>query len=175
MILGSGLCVLNGMVYLKKRGVYDSDLIRTRCCWTKYIDGAGIQAFMNNKQVRYQARLPGEVDGVGFDLFAMNEPGYTMMLMSTYGQLVVKESQREKIRYVEDPVTGKSIVDHFRYTEMIYNHFQFCGSVDDHKKKRMDDDGIHVMYLETTWMNIIWENRALNSFWLGLRSTHTLK
>ena len=46
---------------------------------------------MNDKQVGYQERLPGELDGVGFDILAMKDPDYTMMRISTYGQLVVKE------------------------------------------------------------------------------------
>ena len=69
---------------------------------------------MNDKQVGYQERLPGELDGVGFDILAMKDPDYTMMHISTYGQLVVKEGQRENIRHVEDPATGESNVNQFR-------------------------------------------------------------
>ena len=65
-------------------------LDQKRHYWHKYIDGAGIQAFMNDKHVGYQARLPEEVYSVGFVLFAMKETDYNMMIMSTYGQLVVK-------------------------------------------------------------------------------------
>ena len=78
---------------------------------------------MNDKQVGYQARLPGEVDGVGFDIFSMKDPDYTMMLMSTYGQIVVKDGQRQNIRHVEDPATGESNVERFRYNKVISNHF----------------------------------------------------
>ena len=66
---------------------------------------------MNEKQVEYQEPLPGELYSVGFDLFSINWPFYTMMLMSPYGQLVVKEGQRENISHVEDPATGESNVE----------------------------------------------------------------
>ena len=82
-------------------------MIKKCCHWPKYIDGSVIQALMKDKQVGYQARLPGEVDCVGVDIFSMKEPDYTMMSMSTYGQLVVKEGLRENIKHVEDPATGE--------------------------------------------------------------------
>ena len=45
---------------------------------------------MNNKQVVYQTLLPVEIDGVGFDIFDMKYPDYTMIIISEYGQLLVK-------------------------------------------------------------------------------------
>ena len=69
---------------------------------------------MNDKQVGYQARLPVELDSVGFNILAMKDPDYTMMHISTYGQLVVKEGQGENIRNVEDPATGESNLKQFR-------------------------------------------------------------
>ena len=36
---------------------------------------------MADKDIGHQARLPGELDGVGFDIFALKEPEYTMMLI----------------------------------------------------------------------------------------------
>ena len=74
---------------------------------------------MNDKKVGYKARLPEEVDGDGFDIFSMEAPDYTTMLMSTYLQMVVNECRRENTRHVEDPGTGESNVEQFRYTEVI--------------------------------------------------------
>ena len=100
--------------------------------------------------------MTGEVDGVGFDIFAMKEPDYIMMLMSSYGQLIVKKGQREDIMYVEDPAIGESNVDKFRYTEVISKHFQFCGAVYYTNQKRMYVHGSHGMSLEITCRTIIW-------------------
>ena len=43
---------------------------------------------MANKEVDTQARLSGKLDVVDFDVFAMKEPDYKMIIMSTYGKLV---------------------------------------------------------------------------------------
>eukprot|EP00957_Ditylum_brightwellii_P004768 363302-Ditylum_brightwellii.AAC.1 len=56
---------------------------------------------MTDKDVGHQTCLPGELDGVGFDIFTLKEPEYTMMLTSTYGQLVVNKGQKENVRYLE--------------------------------------------------------------------------
>ena len=100
--------------------------------------------------------MTGEVDGVGFDIFAMKEPDYIMMLMSTYGFLLVTEGQREDIMYVEDPAISESNMDKFRYTEVISMHFQFCGAVYYTNQKRMYVHGSHGMSLEITCRTIIW-------------------
>ena len=78
---------------------------------------------MANKEVGKQARLPGKLDGIGFDVFAMKEPVYTMILMSTYGQLVVSYGQKENVRMVD--VLNENCTDigtcnqvHFNYVEI---------------------------------------------------------
>ena len=75
------------------------------------MDGSGIKASMNDKQVGYQSSLPGEVEGVGFDVFYRKYPDYNMMLMSAYVQMEVKGGQRENIRHVEEPATGESNIE----------------------------------------------------------------
>ena len=37
------------------------------------------------------------IDGVKFEIFAMKEPDYVMMLMSTYGCLSVQSGQKESV------------------------------------------------------------------------------
>ena len=73
-------------------------------CWGRH------SSLLEKKQVEYQERLPGEVYGVGFDVFSVKYPSCTMIIMSPYGQLVVKGGQREKIRHVEYPEIGESNV-----------------------------------------------------------------
>ena len=40
------------------------------------------------------------VVGMGFDIFAIKEPYYKIMLMSTYEKLVVSEEHKENVRMV---------------------------------------------------------------------------
>ena len=79
-----------------------------------------------------------------------------MILMSIYGQLIVKEGQRDNIRHVENLEKGETNVERFRCTKVIYDHFQFHGAIDYRNKNRMYGDGSHGMSLETTWRNISW-------------------
>ena len=79
VVLDSRFCVLQAITALKKFGVYASALIKKCRYWPKHIDGPGIQKYMADKDIGHQARLPGELDGVGFDIFALKEPEYTMM------------------------------------------------------------------------------------------------
>eukprot|EP00957_Ditylum_brightwellii_P117515 8962743-Ditylum_brightwellii.AAC.1 len=92
---------------------------------------------MADKDIGHQAHLPGELVGVGFDFFALKEPEYTMMLISTYGQLLVNEGQKENVRCLELMGDGEN-KHRVTYTEVVSNHFQFCGAVDDHNNKRHD-------------------------------------
>eukprot|EP00957_Ditylum_brightwellii_P148802 11328325-Ditylum_brightwellii.AAC.1 len=82
---------------------------------------------MADKDTGNQAHLPGELDGVGFDIFVLKEPEYTMMLMSTYGQLLVNEGQKENVICLE--LMGDGDKERcFKYTEVFSNHFQFRGA-----------------------------------------------
>eukprot|EP00957_Ditylum_brightwellii_P077224 5868532-Ditylum_brightwellii.AAC.1 len=92
---------------------------------------------MSDKDIGHHVRLPGELDGVGFDIFALKEPECTMMLMSAYEQLVVNEGQTENMRCLELMSDGENKCC-FKYTEVFSNRFQFRGAVDDHNNKRHD-------------------------------------
>ena len=132
MILDSGFCVLSGIIVLKKMGVYASALIKKRRYWPKYIKGQEINDYFRMEELGATMRLQGMLAGVKFDVFAMNEPEYVMMLMSAYGCLSVKLGQKESVRENEGDVKK------FKYTEMIVNHSDYCGAVDFHNAKRHD-------------------------------------
>ena len=55
---------------------------------------------MFDKELGTQTRLPRKIDDIGFYVFAMKQPDYKMMLMSTYGKLVVSEGQKQNVRVV---------------------------------------------------------------------------
>ena len=119
VILDSGFCVLLALIELKKMGVYASALVKKRRYWPKFVKGDAIAQHFEDKPLGTTERLPGMLDGEKFDLFCMKDDGYVMTLMSTYGSLQVKDSQRESVRG-SNGETSK-----FKYTEVIANHFDF--------------------------------------------------
>ena len=97
VILDSGFCILNGIVELKKCGVYTSALIKKRKYWPKYIKGDAIRDCFNNKNVGDCDSWKGTMEEVPFHVYAMKEPDNVMSLMSMYGtnQCSSKETTRE--------------------------------------------------------------------------------
>ena len=161
VILDSGFCVLTALIDLMKFGVYASALIKKRRYWPKYIDGESINRAMELKEIGESARLPGELSGIKFDVFAHKEPDYTMMLMSTYGCLNINDDQKASVRNVNGEVKE------FKYTEVIGNHYRYRGSVDEHNSKRHDGGTGNGLSLEKTWHTSRWENRVF-AFILGI-------
>ena len=84
----------------------------------------------------------------------MKDDGYVMTLMSTYGSLQVKDSQRESVR----GSNGETCK--FKYTEVIANHFDFRGAVDFHNSKRHDCGTKHGLSIEETWRTTNWALRV---------------
>ncbi len=85
VVLDSGFCILQGLVELKKWGVFASALIEKRCYRPKYVDGKSIKAHFFNQEVGAVDAMHGSLEGVKVFIFAMKEPDYVMSLMSTYG------------------------------------------------------------------------------------------
>jgi hypothetical protein len=162
VILDSSFCVLQGIVELKKVGIYASALIKKKQgFWPKHIKGEEIKGHFNGRAVGDTDRLPGVHDGVDFDIFAMKEPDYTMMLVSTYGSLVVKDGQKQSHRKWQS--NSASYTATFKYTETFGNHFNYRGAVDDHNNRRHNDGGTHQgVSLERAWQTSRWENRVFS-------------
>ena len=85
VILDSGLCVLKGIIKLRKKGVFSSALIKKWQYWPKYIKGDKIKAHFNDKNVGDTDSWAGTFDNIPFHVYAMKEPDYVMSLMSSYG------------------------------------------------------------------------------------------
>ena len=146
VVLDSGFCVLQGIIELKKKGVFAAALIKKRQYWPKHIDGDRIKSYFDDKLIRYVDALPGRKDGVPFHIFAMKEPDYCMMLMSTYGTL--ERSGDNKNRNSG----GRTYT--FKYPEVIANHYKYRDSVDSHNARRQSP-----IALEETWATDRWPNR----------------
>ena len=83
-----------------------------------------------------------------------------MMLMSTYGSLVVKDGQKDSHQeWVFNHKPQKAV---FKYTETFANHFDYRGAVDDHNSKQHDGGTHQGVSLETTWTTHRWENRVFS-------------
>jgi hypothetical protein len=132
--------------------------VQKRRYWPKHILGDAIKEHFNTKAVGQCDWLPGVLDGVKFDTFRMKEPDNVMMLMLTYGSLIVKDGQ--KLSHREYHADGQTVCTAFKYTERFANHFIYRGSVDDHNNKRHYGGSNQGISLETTWNTQRWENRV---------------
>ena len=155
-VLDSGFCVLQAHVELKKCGVYAHALIMKRRYWPKYVPGEAIKEHFRDKEVGSVDALKGQLDGVPFHLYAMKEPDYTMMIMSTYGTLN-KFGEEKKRHYTVDRVKKVST---FFYPEVVHNHYKYQDMIDNHNLARM-----HPMSMEETWMTSHWLNRVFCFCW----------
>ena len=153
MILDSSFCVLEGLVELRKMGVYASALIKKRRDWPKHLPGDEIDEYFKKKKVGEGDSLHGTLNEVPYDLFCMKEPDYTMKIMSTYGRLIISEGQRISKRvFTKDG--NKQKID-FKYAEPFANHFDYHHIVDDHNNLRNQTPSI-----EETWRAHRWANRV---------------
>ena len=153
LVLDSGFCVLKALTELRKRGVYAGALIKKRRYWPKYISGDDIIDHFSDKEVGDVDALPGTLDGVPFHVFAMKEPDYTMMIMSTYGTLNEMPDGGTARTYKTSD--GAMTTKQFKYCEPFYNHFKYRHLVDDHNGKRHSPISI-----EETWATKWWPLRV---------------
>ena len=128
VILDSGFCVLKGIIELRKKGVFGAALIKKRRYWPKFVKGDDNIKQFEDKEIGYSDSLPGKMDGVSFDIFAMKEPDYLMQIMSTYGTNErVGADKTQNYLY-----NGEERRKEFQYPEVVHNHFKYRHAVDDH-------------------------------------------
>jgi hypothetical protein len=150
-VFDSGFCVLQGLIELKKKGIYGHALVKKRQYWPRHVPGDAIIEHFNNKQVGEADAINGMLDNTPFHLFAMKEPEYTMILMSTYGTLAVLGN----IKKCHVMVNGTKQVKSFRYPEVVHNHYAYRDVIDNHNSQRMAP-----ISMEETWMTTRWPNRV---------------
>ena len=151
VVLDSGFCVLQGLVELKRLGVFAHALIKKRRYWPKHVKGDDIIQHFANKEVGSADALQGQLDGVPVYIYGMKDPDYTMMLMATYGTLA--EQGDKKTRNFMDG--GSKVVKKFKYPKVVYNHYQFRDVIDNNNSMRMSP-----ISMEETWMTSRWANRV---------------
>ena len=101
MILESGFCVLEGLIELRKVGVFVGDLIKKRRNWPKHIKGDRIVTHFQDKEVGGIYSWNVALNDTPYDLLCIKEPDYFMKIMTTYGELTFPEGQRYSTRVIQ--------------------------------------------------------------------------
>jgi hypothetical protein len=154
VILDSGFCVLQGIIELKKVGVFASALIKKRRYWPKYIPGDVIDQKLKEVEVGTTTSLKGTLDELPYDIFCLKEPDYVMKIMSTYGGLVPLDNQ-PFVKRKYKALDGSMVETSFQYDEPFANHFRYRHAVDDHNNLRHA-----VPSIEGTWVTQRWPIRV---------------
>ena len=151
VVMDSGFAVLDALIQLRRNGVFGLIMVKKRKYWPKFIDGEAIKQHMANKPVGSVDSLPGQKDNQRFHIFAMKDPDYVTILMSTFGALRPVEGEGARAtRRVRDP-DGQIQTVEFQYHEPFYYYFRCRGSVDCHNAKRHKP-----ISLEETWHTVKW-------------------
>jgi Transposase IS4 len=151
VVLDSGFCVLQGIIELRKKGVFAAALVKKRRYWPKYVKGELVKEHFENLQVGDVDAWSGIMDDIPFHIYGMKEPEYVMTMMTTYGTL--ERTGKETERTIT--VNGVRNRIKFNYPEVIGNHFKFRHMVDDHNAKRHAP-----ISLEESWATKTWEYRV---------------
>jgi len=154
VVLDSGFCVLEGLIELRKKGVFAGALIKKRRYWPKHVPGDDIDLHFEDKEVGSTDALRGVIDNVPYNIFCMKEPDYTMKIMATYSGLTELDNQKESVRHFKGADGGDKVV-RFKYAEPFANHFLYRHEVDDHNNLRHA-----VPSIEGSWITRRWANRV---------------
>ena len=166
VILDSGFCVLQGLIELRKLGVYASAIIKKRRYWPKHVPGKAMDKRMESKNIGEVDCIQGKLDNTDYNLFMMKEPDFTMKMMATYGALNPYSDERDSKRYTKDS-DGNSTITTFKYTEPYSNHYRFRHCVNNHNNLRH-----HLSSIEGTWVTQRWPIRVLG-FLLAISEVNT--
>ena len=152
VIMDSGFCVLQGIIELRKLGVFSSALIKKRRYWPKYVHGDEFKAQFDHCEPGTFKALRGKLDGIDFHLYGMKEPDYILMFMTTYGS-ENRKGKEQKRKYVNHQGVESTV--RFKYPEVCHNHYAHRDSVDNHNGRRM-----YPIALEEQWKTHRWPNRC---------------
>ena len=86
-----------------------------------------------------------------------------MTLMSIYGSLLTHTNQNESVR-TDDK---RKLLKTFKYTEVVSNHYNYCGAVDEHNAYRHGCGKKHGLSLEEIWKKTRWSNRIFFIYFGG--------
>ena len=163
VVLDSGFCVLEGLVELKKLGVFAAAVIKKRRYYPKFIKGDDINGHFKDVDVGTADSISGTLRGISFNVMGLKEPPYVMMMMTTYGTL--ERSGRMTERSI-GPIGNRTKVK-FKYPEVFGNHFKYRHMVDDHNNRRHSP-----ISFEESWATKNWTHRVF-SFIIAITEVNT--
>jgi Transposase IS4 len=134
IVIDSGLCVLKGLLELRKNGIFAAAVIRKHWYWLKYIRGDKLAAYFEDKAFGSYDCIGGTLNNVQFSVHCLKEPDYVMFLMATYGT-DKRMSDQGTTRSVKN-VDGTTAVVSFNYPELFSYHFKYRNSVYQHNQNR---------------------------------------
>lgn len=157
VVMDSGCCVVDGLIEMRKCGVYGSSILKKRRYWPVGIAGDDIITHFDDKMASHVDCMMRERNGVSFHVWWLKEPEYVMIMMSTYGtpKEVDGASTKQTFMNENSELTTKS----FKYTEVFANHFKFRHQVDDHNNRSHSP-----VSLERTWATKYWPHRCFANF-----------
>jgi hypothetical protein len=132
VILDSGFCVLEGLIELRKVGVFASAVIKKRRYWPKHVPGEEMDNKMENRDLGDTDSVKGKLNGVEYNLFCMRDKDYVMKMMSTYGGLQHIHQQPKTYRCFKGVDQNLPMIRQFKYKEPFANHYKYRHCVDDH-------------------------------------------
>jgi Transposase IS4 len=150
VVLDSGFCVLKALIELRNKGVFAAAVVKKRRYWPKHVDGEGIKAHFDNKQIGEVDAIRGTINNTPFYIMGMKEAPYVMTMMTTYGTLERTGKETERRPKNQDLVR-------FNYPEVFGNHFKYRHMVDDHNSRRHSPNSF-----EETWATKTWSHRVFS-------------
>jgi Transposase IS4 len=151
VVLDSGFCVLQGLIELRKKGVFAAAIVKKRRYWPKHIDGDGIKTHFEGKAVGETDAIAGTLGGVPFHIMGLKEAPYVMTMMTTYGTL--ERTGKETERRIGNGAQRERVK--FNYPEVFGNHFKYRHMVDDHNARRHAP-----ISFEESWATKTWTHRV---------------
>jgi len=148
VVLDSGFCVVKGIIALRNKGVFAAALIKKRRYWPKFIDGNAIKAHFDDKPVGAVDSLKLSHNNEEHHVFAMKEPDYVMMLMSTHGTNDRDNGKQSSRKWNANGVTHETT---FKYPEVVDNHYKYRHLVDDHNAKRHQPISLEKIWATARW------------------------
>lgn len=150
VVLDSGFCVLQGIVELRRKGVFSGALIKKRRYWPKHVRGDDIAKHFEDKEIGAVDCWNGKYDEVDVMIVCMKEPDYVLSIMTTYGTL--NRVGDDKYR-----VDAAKRMKKLKYPEVIHNHYTYRDAVDANNSARMDPIALEETMKTTRWPNRVFQ------------------
>ncbi len=152
VVMDSGFCVSEGLVQLRKKGLFGCMVVKKKRYWPKGVPGDDVIAHMLEKEVGAAAVAELEWNKQAIRLFAVREPDYVFQMISTFG--VSDASVTPRVRYWQ--ADGQTIFKTIFYPIPVDQYYLFRHSIDDNNNSRQGRHSI-----EAAWGTHNWAHRQL--------------